>query len=262
MAFASGEGYGEGHLNEPAPSEGDKSEIGHPIIALLPLITVLTLNYVLTKVMGQWDPAKFEAYNINISSVAPLWALLVAVVSGTLLALAIGWKKIRIAGGEAALIKALSVGVSGSLLAIMNTSSEVGYGSVIKSLPAFKSIADFMMGIDFGTPLVSESITVNVLAGITGSASGGMTIALEAMGARYLEWANAVGLNPELLHRVAALSSGGFDSLPHNGAIITLLAICGMTHKQSYKDIGMVSVVIPFASTFAIIILSSLLHIA
>lgn len=274
-AKEAGEGYGTGHINEPeeqfgkgeisATAEGDsptsQDDILNPLLAMLPLLTVLVLNFVLTRVMQSWDPTAFESYNISLAKVAPLWALMVSVVVASILALIIGWKRVKIAGGEVALKKALTVGVGGSLLAIMNTASEVGYGSVIKSLPAFQKVADFMMGIDFGTPLVSESITVNVLAGITGSASGGMTIALEAMGARYLEWANAVGLNPELLHKVASLSSGGFDSLPHNGAIITLLAICGLTHKQSYKDIGMVSVVIPFASTFAIIILASIFHI-
>ena len=111
----------------------------------------------------------------------------------------------------------------------------------------------------FDTPLISESIAVNVLAGITGSASGGMSIALEAMGAEYLKWANDVGLNPELLHRVAAMSSGGFDTMPPNGAVITLLAICGMTHKKSYPDLGMVSLVVPFMTTLVLIVIWTIL---
>jgi len=110
-----------------------------------------------------------------------------------------------------------------------------------------------MMSIDPGTPLVSEAITVNVLAGITGSASGGMSIALEAMGKQYMDWAARVGVDPQMLHRVASISSGGMDTLPHNGAVITLLAITGLTHKSSYADIFMVATAIPFVTVFLLI---------
>ncbi len=147
------------------------------------------------------------------------------------------------------------IGYNEKGFAIMNTASEVGYGNIVSSLPGFSAVRDFLLSIDPGTPLISEALVVNVLAGITGSASGGMSIALEAMGARYLEWAQAVHLNPELLHRVAAMASGGFDTMPHNGAVITLLAITGMTHKKSYPDIGMVSLVIPFSVTLLLIII-------
>jgi H+/gluconate symporter-like permease len=153
----------------------------------------------------------------------------------------------------------LSAGAIGSLLTIMNTATEVGYGSVVSSLPGFKRISEFLMSIDPGTPLISEAVTVNVLAGITGSASGGMAIALEAMGARYLEWASRIGLDPEVLHRIASLASGGLDTMPHNGAVITVLAICGLTHKESYADICVCSLVIPVTVNFAVIPFYSLL---
>ena len=78
---------------------------------------------------------------------------------------------------------------------------------------------------------------MNILAGITGSASGGLSIALEVMGEHYLEAARAQGISPEWLHRIASMASGGMDTLPHNGAVITLLAITGLTHRQSYPDI-------------------------
>ncbi len=120
----------------------------------------------------------------------------------------------------------------------MNTASEVGYGNVIAMLPGFKSIANALLGIHIGgTPLMSMGVTVTTLAGITGSASGGLSIALDLMGKDWLTWANTIGMSPEVLHRVAAMASGGLDSMPHNGVVITLLAICGLTHKQSYPDI-------------------------
>ncbi|MGZ6550703.1 MAG: GntP family permease, partial [Tumebacillaceae bacterium] len=94
-----------------------------------------------------------------------------------------------------------------------------------------------------GHPLISEALAVNVLAGITGSASGGLSIALDVMGKQYLTMAQATGISPELLHRIASMASGGMDTLPHNGAVITLLAITGLTHRQSYKDIFAITVI-------------------
>lgn len=262
--MAAGEDYGSKHgfINEPDSSKLDDSQMMNPYIAILPLISVLVLNYVFTQWIKGWDPASLQKYaafaDLKISSVVAIWALIAALVIGIILTVIFGWKQVKT---EANLIKAINAGAIGSLLAIMNTSSEVGYGNVIRSLPGFQHVADFMLSIDPGTPLVSEAISVNVLAGITGSASGGMSIALEAMADKYLTWATSLGINPEVLHKIASLASGGFDTLPHNGAVITLLAICGLTHRASYPDIGMVSVVIPFTATAIVIILTTLFGI-
>ncbi|MEM6896760.1 MAG: GntP family permease, partial [Pseudomonadota bacterium] len=126
----------------------------------------------------------------------------------------------------------------------------------ISSLAAFVILRDAVVSISPGNPLVSEALAVNILAGVTGSASGGMSIALEALGATYLEMAEAANISPELLHRVAALASGGFDVLPHNGAVITLLAITGLTHVKSYFDIFMVAVVGPLMGLGAVLLWS------
>jgi H+/gluconate symporter-like permease len=149
--------------------------------------------------------------------------------------------------------KSVNDGTMGSLLPIFNTASEVGYGAVIASLPGFFAIREAVLRAGGGDPVISLAVAVNVLAGITGSASGGMSIALQTLGSTYAEMAREAGINPEILHRVSALASGGFDSLPHNGAVITLLAICGLTHRESYADIGMVSVVIPLLSLVSVL---------
>ena len=192
--------------------------------------------------MVTWDSqllAPFQAMKLPLTApavknVLSIWALIVGLICGIILAVAVGVKHLPKGG----LQTALNAGAIGSLLAIMNTASEVGYGNVIASLPGFKSIAQALLGIHIGgTPLPSEAVTVNVLAGITGSASGGMSIALDLMSKDWLAWANSIGMSPEILHRVASMASGGMDTLPHNGAVITLLAVCGLTHRQSYADI-------------------------
>ena len=106
----------------------------------------------------------------------------------------------------------------------------------------FRVVRDWVLGIG-GGPLVSLAVATNVLAALTGSASGGLTIALDALGATYMAIAAETGLNPALMHRVAVIGSGTLDSLPHNGAVVTLLAVCGSTHRESYFDIVMVGIV-------------------
>ena len=248
-AIAKGEGYGDHTLNEPTVAVDAKLPKWY--IALLPLILVLAVNYYLSRVYT-WDPAilaplsglKLPLMAPAVKNVIGIWSLVIGLVLGIILALALGFKNIPKGGG---LQKALNVGAIGSLLAIMNTASEVGYGNVIAALPGFKSIAAFLLGIKLGgTPLVSEAVSVTTLAGITGSASGGMSIALDLMSKDWLSWANSIGMSPEILHRVASMASGGCDTMPHNGAVITLLAVCGLTHKQSYLDIFAMTIIKTF----------------
>ncbi len=113
------------------------------------------------------------------------------------------------------------------------------------------------MGIE-GNPLISPAVAVNILAGATGSASGGLGIALTALGAEWMAIAQATGIDPQVFHRITSLSSGGLDTLPHNGAVLTLLAVTGLTHKESYIDIAVVSLVNPVIATIVVIALASL----
>lgn len=240
QAAAVGEGYGTGHRNEPEPGTVE----GRPplFVALIPLGLVLGGNFVLSRTAwstSTWYPETLLQRDfpaLTLAASAPTWALIVALALGITAALAINprrWRD-RLSG-------ALTMATSGALLAIFNTASEVGFGHVVKTLPGFFAIRDSVFLVSRHV-LVAEATAVNVLAGITGSASGGLSIALEVMGPRYLELARAQGISPELLHRIASMASGGMDTLPHNGAVITLLAITGLTHRQSYPDIFAITV--------------------
>jgi H+/gluconate symporter-like permease len=109
-----------------------------------------------------------------------------------------------------------------------------------------------------GGPLVSLAVATNLLAGLTGSASGGLTIALDALGGTYMQLAAQHHIDPALLHRVAVMSSGTLDSLPHNGAVVTLLAVCGSTHRESYRDLVVVSILGAILALAVVIVLGSL----
>ncbi len=253
-AMAAGEGYGE-HPHEGLDTKGDLEHSPPFFIALLPILLVIGFNALFTYVVfpntsfdALADP-KFGA--IKLSAVAGLWSIIVALIIAIVFIIVVHWQRWR------NVVESVNIGTMGSLLPIFNTASEVGYGNVIASLPAFLVVKDAVLSVS-SNPLVSEAVAVGTLAGITGSASGGMSIALSTLGAHYLDLANAVGISPELLHRVAVMSSGSFDSLPHNGAVITLLSICRLTHRQSYFDIFVVSVAIPVVALVVVITLGTM----
>jgi H+/gluconate symporter-like permease len=156
-----------------------------------------------------------------------------------------------------ALRATIDAGANASVLPALSVASLVGFGAVVAAMPAFAVVRDAVLGIG-GGPLVSLAVATNVLAALTGSASGGLTIALDTLGETYMMRAAEIGLDPALLHRVAVIGSGTLDSLPHNGAVVTLLAVCGSTHGDSYRDIVMVGIVGALVALVAVIALGSM----
>ncbi len=231
-----GEGYGSNHRNEPAPALD--GVFVNPWIAVSPLVVVGVANKVFTTAI----PALYgKAYDITLaglakpitSNVTPLtaiWALELALVAGILTVVAFGWRALR-----GRFMEGSQIAIAGSLLAAMNTASEYGFGAVIAALPGFLVVKGALAAIP--NPLVNEAISVTTLAGITGSASGGLSIALASLSGQFIAAANAAHIPMAVLHRVAAMASGGMDTLPHNGAVITVLAVTGLTHRESYRDI-------------------------
>lgn len=249
-ANAKGEFYGE---HKEDIKTFDTADLPNVWISIIPILLVLVLNFVLSKYYFphmNGDYLTAAPYNTKLATVKGMWSLIASLVVAIGATIALNYKRFNVRDS-------VNKGAYGSMLAILNTASEVGYGNVIKTLAAFAVVQAFILGIS-DNPLISEAISVNVLAGITGSASGGMSIALGALGKQYMEMALALGINPEALHRIAAIACGGLDSLPHNGAVITLLGICGLTHKQSYADIGVVSVVVPLIALVVALIMASI----
>ncbi|TVP83749.1 MAG: GntP family permease [Thioalkalivibrio sp.] len=269
------EGYGDHpdaaftpdrELREKAAGEGfdlmelpvEKPPVKPPsfLVALLPLVTVIAVNLLFTFVVIPRMDTEFLALPLygetNIEEVRGIWAVIAGLVTALLLLVAMNWRRLP------QLKQSLDNGANASLVPIFNTASLVGFGAVIASLSAFLLIRDSVVQLGGDNPLISLAIAVNVLAGMTGSASGGMSIALSTLGDTYLEMARVAGIDPDLLHRVTAVATGGLDTLPHNGAVITLLAIAGLTHRQAYFDLAMVAMLAPFLSLVVLIGLGTL----
>jgi H+/gluconate symporter-like permease len=252
QAARAGEGYGTKLVNEPEAFSDQK--LPNPWLAVSPLLIVGVMNKVLTLLIPRFYggshsaalPGLVKPVVTQVSSVAAIWAVEGALLLGilTVVVFAFGTLKDRFAEGSKA-------AVAGALLAATNTASEYGFGAVIAALPGFLVIADALKAIP--GVLVNEAVTVTALAGITGSASGGLSIALATMADSFISGAQAAGIPLEVLHRIAAMASGGMDTLPHNGAVITLLAVTGLTHKESYRDIFGITLIKTAAVAVAIL---------
>jgi H+/gluconate symporter-like permease len=276
VARRSGEGYGAG--TEPAKTaaandqfirerataahEFDPAEIPHgrhsdvapPIfLAVLPLIVVVSVNLLMSAVILPRLESAFlaERGGTSISAVCGVWAVAVALAVATATLIVINYRRLP------SLRESMDAGANASVLPILSVASLVGFGAVVAAMPAFAMVTDWVLSIG-GGPLVSLATAVNVLAALTGSASGGLTIALDALGDTYLRIAAEHAIDPALLHRVAVMASGTLDSLPHNGAIVTLLAVCGTTHRESYGDVVIVAIIGALIALVGVVALGSL----
>lgn len=227
---------------------------GKDWLAFIPLVLVGVMNKFFTEFLPVWYEKGFDFAQIgldsygtvNMSQVIGIWSVELALIIGILGVISLNFKAAKLN-----MKSCMSVGISGALLATMNTASEYGFGAVIAALPGFTVVQDFLTGT-FSNPLINGAVMTNVLCAITGSGSGGLSISLGLMADTYIQAASNYGIPLEVLHRVLAMSAGGFDTLPHNGAVITLLFVTGLTHRQSYKDIFAVTVIKALAVFFVI----------
>jgi H+/gluconate symporter-like permease len=234
-----------GRPSREAPSIG---------LAALPLLVVVSVNVLMTLViLPSLDVsflAKEEFGATSLSAVAGIWSVVTALIAAIVTVIAINWRRLP------GLRETLDSGANASVLPVLSVASLVGFGAVVAAVPAFAIVRSWVLSIE-GGPLVSLAVATNLLAALTGSASGGLTIALEALGGTYMRLAAEHGIDPTLLHRIAVLSAGTLDSLPQNGAVVTLLAVCGSTHRDSYFDIVMVAIAGPIIALAAVIALGS-----
>src|SRR5580692_10160818 len=243
--------------------EFDPPEVHHgrpsaeaPLIAVaaLPLLVVVSVNVMMSLVILPRLDVSFLAEErfgaTSLSAVGGVWAVVTALMAAIIVVIAVNRARLP------ALRETMDAGATASVLPVLSVASLVGFGAVGAAVPAFAIVRDGVLGIG-GGPLVSLAVAANLLSALTGSASGGLTIGLDALGGTYMRLAAAHGIDPALLHRIAVISAGTLDSLPQNGAVVTLLAVCGSTHRESYSDIVMAVIVGPIIALAAVIALGS-----
>ncbi|AVL54949.1 GntP family permease [Roseobacter denitrificans] len=277
QAARAGEGYGD-HDDAPKPvdtetharSQGegfDINEIDFAMdektdspgfaTAIAPVILVVVTNFLFLQVVVPQMETGYLAEplfgQITIEAVRGIWSIVFALTMSILFLLAVNWRRLK------SIKTSLNKGADAAVLPIFNTASLVGFGAVIAALPVFQSLTDAMLGFGEGNPLVAVAVSVTTLSAITGSASGGMSIALDALGSQFVSLAAATNTSLEAIHRVTSVASGALDALPHNGAVITVLGICGLSHKEAYGDIFVVAVIVPMLALVAVILLATFL---
>jgi H+/gluconate symporter-like permease len=241
---------------DPAEVQRGHQSAAVPPIALaaLPLVVVIAVNFLMAMLVLPRLDTEFLAEErwgaTSLQAVGGVWAVATALAAAILVLIVVNRRRLP------ALRQSMDAGAHASVLPVVSVASLVGFGAVVAALPAFAMVREWVLSIG-GGPLVSLAVSTNVLAALTGSASGGLTIALDALGEVYMRLAADQGIDPALLHRVAAIGSGTLDSLPHNGAVVTLLAVCGSTHGRSYRDIFMVAIVGALLALIAVIVLGT-----
>jgi H+/gluconate symporter-like permease len=225
-------------------------------LAVLPLVVVITVNLLMSFVVLPRLDTSFLAEPrwgaTSLSAVGGVWSVAVALAAAVLVLLLTTGRRLP------SVQRSMDAGANAAVLPALSVASLVGFGSVVAALPAFAVVREWVLSIE-GGPLVSLAIATNILAALTGSASGGLTIALDALGPTYVRLAAEHGIDPALMHRVAVIGAGTLDSLPHNGAVVTLLAVCGSNHAESYLDIAMTAIVGALLALLAVIFIGSLL---
>ena len=245
------EGYGNHYIEDKF---NEDNNIPNIFLAVTPILIIFLSNLFFSKIFYQLiDGSYLSKYNLSLDNVSGTWSVIISIVISTLFIIITNFRKIS------NLNKVLNEGISNSFLPLLSSSAIVGYGSVIKSLPVFVALQSMILNVS-SNPIISEALSVNIICGITASASGGLTITLDALSSTFIAMSQALNISPEIMHRIASLASGGLDTLPHNGAVITTLAICSLTHKDSYKDIFITSVVIPILVTALVVITTSILY--
>lgn len=232
-----------------AAKTADRPSAVAGLIGLSPVIAIVAVNalctYVLLPALDTSYLAEEKFGATSLDGVAGIWAVTVAMLAGIVLVFLL-----RISAARE-YVDALTEGAKNSVLPVFTTASEVGYGAVIASLAVFATVRDGIFGIS-DNPIVVAAASTSGISGLTGSASGGLTITLETFGEDLSRMAADQAIPMDLMHRVTAMAATGFDSLPHNGAIITLLLVCGLSHRESYKDIFVVTVIVPVVGLLAV----------
>ena len=247
LAIKNGEGFVAGPNDRILDADVDGKEYPHWLISILPVIFVLLvimlprlMNLIMADAVKTGQGPLFDLLRFA-GSQQILWPS-IALVCGTLLAI------LMMPAVRCKTMNIFSLGTHDSIMPLMSTAAVIGFGGVVTQTAGFQEFTRIMVDSSL-PPLISMFASINLVAGITGSAAGGLQIFMKTMSQDYL----AMGIDPAALHRLVTMASGGLDSLPHSGAVIALLTIMGLTHKETYRDIFVITVVIPlFASVVAI----------
>ena len=246
QAAQNGEGF------EPGPRDQlidtDIRALPHWLLALFPLAVVLSI-IMLPRALVAANVAVEGSFGEALAfanSQPVLWPS-IALAIGSTLAVSL-FSRVR-----SSALNVMGQGTQDAILPLINTAAVIGFAGVVTQTAGFKAFLGLAVGSGL-PPLLSVFGSISLISAITGSASGGLQIFMQTLAPTYLE----MGVEPDVLHRIATIASGGFDSLPHCGAVVAMLTITQLTHKQAYRDVGVITVLIPVVATMVTIAAAAL----
>lgn len=238
--------YGRGEATEMPMVEATR----RGLIGLLPILIVVGVNaafvYLISPQMDFSYLAEERFGATTLPAVLGVWSVTVGLAAAGVAIFALKPRNLT------RYVNSLTEGARNAVLPVFTTASEVGYGAVIASLAIFAVLQEQLFSVS-DNPVIIGVVATAVISGITGSSSGGLSITMQTFGEQLTQMAQDQGISLEFMHRAMAMASVSLDSLPHNGAIVTLLLVCGLTHRQAYKDIGMVTVLVPVAGVLTVL---------
>lgn len=245
VAIARGEGFEAGPKDQLV--DIDDKDLPHWFIAVAPLLLVLS-TILLPRLAGLvWTPETMPEW-LQFAKANPIIWPSFALLLGSIVNVILLPKAIP------APLQTFGQGVDDAIMPLLNTAAVIGFGAVVTKTAGFAYFISWFSDSSL-PPLVSLFTSVSVVAGITASASGGLQIFMETLAPVYLNQ----GMDPEVLHRIVVIASGGIDSLPHSGAVIAMLTIMGLKHRDAYKDIAVVTVIIPVTAALSLVAYASFL---
>lgn len=241
-----GEGFVPGPRDGAISGPEDASPLPPWPLALLPIAVVLGI-IVTPRLLGEPTGDGTLGALLRFAATQPvLWpsfALFTGSLVSVLLFASVRRHGLRLAGA----------GTQDAILPLINTAAVIGFGGVVTQTQGFADFTALALESSL-PPLVSLFGSVSLVSALTGSASGGLQIFMQSLAPAYLE----MGIEPGVLHRLATMASGGFDSLPHCGAVVAMLTITQLSHREAYRDIGIITVVIPVFATLVVMALAAL----
>ncbi|QIB52517.1 GntP family permease [Pseudomonas sp. OIL-1] len=252
VARANGEGFVENAQDRRMEQLiGDPNDAPPWHLALVPMVVVLGVIMLPRLLIGMADWSESESWfaeALRFSQAQPIIWPSMALIIGSLVCIVLFPSMRR------KIAQVFGQGAEDSIMPLFNTAAVIGFGGVVTQTAGFGEFAQWILGADL-PPLLSVFASASVVSGIVGSSTGGLQIFMQTLAPHYLE----MGIQPEILHRIAAIASGGFDSLPHCGAVIATFVIMGLSHKEAYKDMFVVTVAIPVIACLSAIGLLMLL---
>lgn len=210
----------------------DRSELPSAFVSFLPMIVVVGMIIVLS------------AMNRNVDSAFdwPVWGIVVTSMTvASLIAITLNWKQI---GSIEKLKEIINMGADGAIAAIAAPAAVIGFGAVVQHTQAFQDIVAWLLNMDMH-PYLMAAFPPSIIAGITGSSSGGLIIAMNALSPYYNQLIEAGYATADMMHRISATFAGTLDTLPHSPGLFLMFGYLGITHKEGYRYVWWGSVIIP-----------------